>query len=396
MGISTHGTADVVVIGGGVIGCSAAYYLQKAGLQVTLLERDRLCSGASGSNQGGATFSRTLPPSTQLALEGMKLFRNLRGELDYDFELEEVNYLLCAVDMNPQKEDLLKETFHQLRTIGPECRLVLGKELRELDKNIGQSVEAAIVIEKGIYLVWPFKLVYGFAQAAKKLGASILTGTEVTGVQVHKGAVCSVTTNKGNLPVKYVVNAAGSWSRRIGEMAGLDVPVKPRKGQIVVTEPTEFHRYRYFMDVDYLSIEHAQKEEIDIGLSVIQQRHGNWTIGASREMAGFDTETSSEAIFLLLKKATRFLPVLRDLHLIRSYAGLRPFCYVDNTPILGEVEELKGFVNATGHNGTGVKFSAITGKLIAKEIATGKLEPLLEPYRYSRFRRETPVSKGQA
>lgn len=391
IGIPAHKTADVVVIGGGVIGCSTAYYLQKEGLQVTLLERGRLCSGASGSNQGGATFSRTLQPFTQLALESLKLFETLREELDYDIELEEVNYLMCAVDLNPEKEKLLKATFHELRSIGCQCRLVLGKEVRELDRHLGESVEGAIVIEKGIYMVWPFKLVYGLAHAAKKLGATILTGTEVTGLKVEKGAIHSVMTDEGEVTVKCVVNAAGCWSGKIGEMVGLEIPVRPRKGQIVVTEPTELHYYRYLMDMDYLTVEHDQREAMDVATTVMQERYGNWTIGSSREMVNFNIDTSAEAMFLLAKKAVRFLPVLRDLHLIRSYAGLRPFCYVDGKPILGEVEEVKGFVIATGHEGSGIKFSAVTGKLIAREIARGRPEPLLEPYRYSRLRRTLAV-----
>ena len=88
----------------------------------------------------------------------MKLFMNLEEELNYGFELEEVNYLMCAMDLNPEKEKFLKATFDELRSVGSECRLVLGKEVRELDRHLGESVDGAIVIEKGIYMVWPFKL----------------------------------------------------------------------------------------------------------------------------------------------------------------------------------------------------------------------------------------------
>jgi sarcosine oxidase subunit beta len=392
MGISAYNTADVVVIGGGLIGCSTAYYLQKEGLQVSLIERGQLCSGASGSNQGGATFSRTLQPLTQLALESMKIFGHLEEELDYDFEFQQVNYLMCAADLTPKKEEFLKATFDELRRLGAECRLVMGKEVRELDRHFGESIEGGIAIEKGIYMVWPFKLAYGLAHAAKRLGATILTGTEVTGLKVEKGGIRSVKTDYGDITAKYVVNAAGCWSGKIGEMVGLEIPVKPRKGQIVVTEPTELHHYRYLMDVDYLTVEHDQKEDIDIAASVMQQGHGNWTIGSSREMAGFDIHTSAEAMALLVKKAASLLPALRDLHLIRSYAGLRPSCYIDGNPILGETEEIKGFVIATGHDGSGVKFTPATGKLIAQEIATGRRDPILDPFRYSRFRRKSAGS----
>ncbi len=190
-------TPDVVVIGGGAIGCSIAYYLQKGGLRVTLVERDKLCSGASGSNQGGATFSRTLPPFTDLAKESQEIFENLNEELGYDIDLEEVNFLLCAVGMNGEKESLLNKTFEEIREIGTECRLLLGKELRELDMPLGPEVQGAIEITRGIYIVWPFKLVFAFARAAENLGARILTSTEVKDIKIKNGRVSSVVTNKG-------------------------------------------------------------------------------------------------------------------------------------------------------------------------------------------------------
>jgi glycine/D-amino acid oxidase-like deaminating enzyme len=378
-------TCDAVVVGGGVIGCAVAYYLQKGGLMTTVVERDSLCSAASGANQGGATFSRTLPPFTELARESQRIFENLEEELGCKIELEELNYLLCAIDVDSEKERMLQKTFENLRDIGTECRLFLREGVRKLDMPLGPDVQGAIEITKGIYILWPFKLVFGFALNAEKIGATILASTEVKEIKVTGRRVSSVVTDKGELKTRYVINAAGCWSSEIGKMVGINIPIKARKGQVLVTEPTRPYPYRYIMDIDYLSVEHSQREKVEITTTLMQHGHGNWTIGSSRELAGFNKGASPESISLLAKKAVRFLPDLRLKHCIRCYAGLRPFCYVDGYPILGETDKVKGFVIAAGHGGSGVKLSAATGKLIAEEIVTGKRQDLLEPFRYSRF-----------
>lgn len=376
---------DVVVIGGGAIGCSIAYYLQKGGLRVTLVERNELCSGASGSNQGGATFSRTLPPFTELAKKSQEMFENLEEELGYDIDMEEVSFLLCAVDMNSEKESLLNKTFEEIREIGTECHLLLGNELRRLDMPFCPNVQGAIEITKGIYILWPFKLVLAFAHAAETLGARILTFTEVKDIKVKNNRVSSVVTNRGELKPKYIVNAAGAWSNKIGEMVGLDIPVKPQRGQLLVTEATRLYPCRYLMDIDYLMIEHSQREKLEVSTNLVQHKKGNWTIGSSRELAGFINKTTPEGMALLARKAIKFLLDLPLEHCIRSYSGLRPFCHVDGNPILGEVDKIKGFVIATGHGGSGIKFAPVNGKLIAEEIIKGEPPTLLAPYRYSRF-----------
>ena len=289
------------------------------------------------------------------------------------------------MDLNSEKEGLLRKTFEDLCGSGTECRLFLGEEVKKLDIPLGSDVQGAIEITKGIYVLWPFNLVFGFALAAERMGARILTYAEVKEIKVRENSVRSVVTSQGELRTKYVVNAAGCWSNEIGKMVNINIPVKPRKGQVLVTEPTRPYSYRYIMDIDYLLVEHSQRQRVEITTTLMQHGHGNWTIGSSRELAEFNKAASAESIFLLANKALRFLPGLRLKYCVRCYAGLRPFCYVDGNPILGETDELKGFVIATGHGGSGVKFSAVTGKLIAQEILTGRKQPLLEPFRYSRF-----------
>ncbi|NIO20978.1 MAG: FAD-dependent oxidoreductase [Candidatus Aenigmarchaeota archaeon] len=168
-------------------------------------------------------------------------------------------------------------------------------------------------------------------------------------------------------------------------MVGLDIPVKPQRGQVLVTEPTRFYPCRYLMDIDYLIVEHSQTEKLDVTINLVQHKHGNWTIGSSREFAGFVNKTTHEGIAVLARKATKFLLDLGLEHCIRSYSGLRPFCHFDGNPILGQVDKIRGFVIATGHGGSGIKFAPVTGKLIAEEIIQGELTALLAPYRYSRF-----------
>ena len=133
-------------------------------------------------------------------------------------------------------------------------------------------------------MVWPFKLVCAFLLSAKRFGAKVFTNTEVVNLSVRKGAVQSVVTNRGEMKSKYVVNAAGCWSGRIGEMVGVHIPVKPKKGQVVVTEPTEIYKYRYIMDIDYLTVERNQKkQELPASKSTASEKNGSHHPQLSKE-----------------------------------------------------------------------------------------------------------------
>jgi len=388
-------TADVTVVGGGVIGCSIAYYLAKKGVKVVVIEKKEGVSfGASGANQGGCPLQLFEPPVFELARESLKLYKNLSEEIGYDIEYENVGSLVCSVDER-QYPDIEKH-FQSKRRKGINVRLIEGYQLRELEPTLGKDVIVGVE-EWDSGIVNPFKVNYGFAYAARKLGIGFLFSTEVKKIETNKNKITSVVTDKGKIITNFVVNAAGTWASEIGKMLGIIIPIRPRRGQIIVTEPVPLNkRWRYILDADYLTtafnLEAAEKSKdprIKLGVagSYIQENTGNWTIGSSRDFAGYNNKVTMKTIRYLAKRVIKFMPKLKDANCIRTFAGLRPFCYIDGLPILSKVNNLRNFVIATGHAGEGITLAPITGKLISELIIENKTSISIDPFSFSRFKK---------
>jgi sarcosine oxidase subunit beta len=387
-------TAEVVVIGGGVIGCSIAYYLAKKGAKVIVIERkEGLCFGASGANQGGCPVSLFESPVLELVQESLKLYRNLSEEIGYDIEYQNTGHLLCSVN-EEQYPDMEKHA-QNLRRSGVNVRLIEGNEMRELEPSLVEDIIVGID-EQESGLLNPFKVNYGFARAARKLGTEFLLSTEVKRIEVNKGNITSVVTDRGKIDTNFVVNAAGAWSPEIGEMLGLTIPIKPRRGQIIVTEPVPLNeKWRYISDADYLitafhaeAVKKSKDPRMKLGVagSYAQENTGNWTLGSSRDFAGYDNRVTMQTVKYLARRAIKFMPKLKDVNCIRIFAGLRPFCYVDGLPILSKVDNPSGFVIAAGHAGEGVTLAPITGKLISELITENRTSIPIDAFTFSRFK----------
>jgi len=214
--------------------------------------------------------------------------------------------------------------------------------------------------------------VFAFAQAAKSLGAVIQPFTPVQSIEVAQGRVVAVNTSAGRIPTAVVVNAAGVWSKAVGELVGLDIPVLPRKGHIVVTEPVADLVYRKIQEAGYTRTVESDSAALSVATVVESTASGNILLGSSREIVGIDRTVNPQVIQAIIRRALRFFPCLAGIHAIRSYAGLRPFT-PDHVPIIGESDVVRGFYIATGHEGTGICMSPITGKLISQLIT--KQEP---------------------
>jgi len=386
-------TADAVVIGGGIIGSSIAYYLAKRGVKVIVVERKPgLGFGASGANQGGCPFQLFTSPVLELITESLKLYKNLAEEIDYDIEYYNSGSLVCSVDEN-QRPAMEKHSL-AFQQKGFNVRLVEGKEIQELEPILGKDVVVGVE-EEYAGIVNPFKLTYGFARAAQKMGAEFILSAEVKNVETSGGRVIAVITDKGKIKTSVVVNAAGAWSLEIGKMIGLDIPIIPRRGQVMVTESLPFNRrWRYILDADYLTVafdsEKVAKSKdprIKLGVagSYVQADSGNWTIASSRDFVGFDNKVTIQTLSYMAERVIKFMPKLADVNFIRAYAGLRPFCYTDGLPILSKVDNPSGFVIATGHAGEGVTLAPITGKLIAELITEDKTSMPIDAFAFSRF-----------
>ncbi len=386
--------ADVVVVGGGVIGCSVAYCLAKKGVRVIVVEKkEGLSLGASGANQGGCPLQLRESPVLELARESLKLYKNLSEEIGCDIEYENVGSLVCSVDEKQYPE--MEKHFQNKQREGINVRLIEGCQLRKLEPALGEDVVVGVENWDG-GMVNPFKVNYGFAYVARKLGTEFLFSTQVKKIERDKERIVSVITDRGKIKTNFLVNAAGAWASEIGKMLGLTIPIRARRGQIIITEPVPLNeRWRYILDADYLTtaldlaaVEKSKDARIKLGVagSYIQEKSGNWTIGSSRDFAGYNNGVTMETLKYMAKRVIKFLPRLKDISCIRTFAGLRPFCCRDGLPILSKVSNPQNFVIAAGHAGEGMALAPITGKLIAELITESRTSLSIDAFSFSRFK----------
>jgi len=382
--------ADVIIIGGGIMGCSIAWQLGKYGKRVLVLERKDVAAGSAGATDGVVGYHTKRPgPQMDLAVASIAMFRDLAGELGENIEFD-----FTAGGMQPAEDkmqyDLLASIAEEQRTSGVDIRMISGDEARALEPNLADDVYGALYCPTS-GKVNPLKLTNAFAHAAKRGGAVIQTETEVTGFLIRDGAVKGVCTDRGEYYCDTVVNACGSWAGLTAKMAGLDLPVTPRKGQLAVTEPVDFFMRATIQCALYNIIKFRPEAirdrralKLGASLSIEQTENGGMIIGSTREFAGFEKENTFEAIDVMMKRAIRFFPALENVDIIRFFSGFRPYT-PDGLPMLGETAALKGFYMAAGHEGDGIALSPITGKLIAELIAEGKPSYNIDVFSPNRF-----------
>jgi len=372
------GKADVIVIGGGVIGTSAAYQLAMRGRKVLLVEKEDHASGASGSCDTGIFLqSKNAGIHLRLALASAELFRGLREELDHDIEYHEKGGMIL---IETQDElDIMKDFVARQKQMGLRVDIIDRREASRLQRGLAKHLVASTYSPQDCD-VNPIELNLGFAKAARRLGAEILLKTEVTGFLMKGGRVEGVETARGPIYAPIVVNAAGAWAPIIGNMVGLDLPIRPRRGQIMVTEPVAPFIAKGILSASYIAAKYnadklreskSRAVQLGVGLSLSQTHKGNILIGGTREFVGYDVGNTHEGIQAILKNAVRLVPGLGSIHIIRTIGGIRPYT-PDGLPLVGYVNHLEGYFMSAGHEGDGIALSPVTGKIVADLIVDGK------------------------
>ncbi len=375
--------AEVVIIGGGVVGSAAAYFLAKENKNVVLVERGYVSGEATGGNAAWVwSLSRKAGIDIKLATHSVSIYKQLQKELELDFEYT-VNGGLMVIDGENQFPYVQEHL---------DAREAAGFPLKMLDAKETLEVEPLLDKNRVLGGVWnpedgttnPIMLVAALNHESRKLGAQIYHRTEVTGIEVRDGQVKSVTCNRGTIKTNCVIDAAGSWAGQVGKMAGVTVPVSPFQMAILVTESVPFEVLHPIMGASYMVEEDAGKGgELGVGLIASQQRAGNLLLGASWRDAGYDKRTIQEEIECMARINVEAMPSLKDVRVIRSFANFFPHT-ADDLPILGFVEGVEGLVMATGHNGHGVCLGPGSGKLVAELICTGKTSVDIEELRLER------------
>lgn len=378
--------ADVVIIGGGVIGTSIVYYLANRGLNVVLLEKEGIGSKTSSAGEG-VIFLQLKKPGIHLkiAMESLKQYKKLRDELDYDIEF--TNHGTMLIIQNDEEFEAMRNHTKNLRENGLPLKLLDRKEAREIEPELSESIYGATFSPLDAQ-VNPMNFSFAMANSARKMGANILPYTEVLGIKVKKEKINEVVTNKGNISTNIVVNAAGIFAPNIGKMVNVNIPITPRRGQLLVTEVIPKILNRPVTAARYLAIKYNPDiAQIAAGkaAAIEPTENGNLLIGSTREFVGFNYYTTFEGIKDIAENAIAMVPKLKNISIIRTFAGLRPYT-VDGLPILGKVDDLKGFIMAAGHEGDGIALAPITGELIAELIATGKTKIDLSKFSLERFK----------
>ncbi|MEW6552960.1 MAG: FAD-dependent oxidoreductase [Actinomycetota bacterium] len=385
-------SSEVVVIGGGVIGAATAYFLCKEGAEVMIVEADDLSSGASGACDGFVSLqTKQLGGHLEMARESSQLFPSIVEELEVDIEYNRCGGLMLARTAEQLKE--LKARAKKLKAAGLDVETLSPSELKERLPDVDKNVKGASFCAEDSQ-VNPYKLTLGLAQRAQEMGATILKGCKVENIVVTNNRVREVDTSLGSIHSRRVVCAAGTGSNQIGKMIIVDIPILPQRGQILVTESRDRLLDHIVSGAEYLGTkanlaefmpEDEEAQKLGLGFTAEQTASGNILIGSTREFAGFDNNTTPDAINAIARNAIEFLPWIKDLDVIRSFAGLRP-CSPDGMPILGTVKGVKGFYIATGHAGDGICLAPITGKLMSELVLDGETSMDIEPFSLYRFK----------
>ena len=373
------GNYDTVVIGGGVIGTCVAYYLSKKGVKVALVEKNDIASGTSGRCDGNVLISDKQPGfDTKMTYTSQLLFKELYTEIPYNFDYTQRGslYIIESEEEFSVAEGFVKKQVED----GYPMRMMDKSEIHNDEPYLAEDIVGGVEIDCDLSLN-SMTFAFGLSLEAKRNGAVVFNHTSVTGIRLDKkGTVEAVETDKDVLITKDVVNCAGVWAPDIGKMVGLDIPIKPRQGQLLVAEKTfpvgkrKIMEFGYMMakfgDENYKRNVRSELENLGIAFVFEPTLSNNFLIGSSRAFVGFDTQVSIEVMQGLAERAIRFFPVMKDIHVIRAYAGLRPYVD-DHMPIISKVDEVPGFYIAAGHEGDGIGLSPLTGKLISQMI-TGK------------------------
>lgn len=359
----------VVVVGAGIVGAACAYYAARAGLEVTVLERGSVAAGTTGAGEGNLLLSdKEAGPELQLALRSSALWNELGEQLDGEaFELERKGGVVVAG--TAEGVTALRAFAAEQQALGVASEPLDQTQLREAEPHLSPAY-AGGAFYPGDMQVQPMLAAACLLRAARGHGAVLRTNVEVTGSLRSGGRLSGLRTSSGPVAADYVVNAAGTWGGQLSARLGAELPILPRRGFILVTEPLPRVVRHKVYSADYVANVASDNAGLELSPVVEGTRSGTVLIGASRERVGFDTTISIPVVRRLAAQAVALFPVLAGINLLRVYGGLRPYC-PDHLPVIGPDPRLPGLLHACGHEGAGIGLSPATGELIA-DLITGQ------------------------
>ncbi|MFF4058637.1 NAD(P)/FAD-dependent oxidoreductase [Streptomyces sp. NPDC001668] len=373
-------TCDVVVVGAGMVGAACALYAARAGLDVIVVDRGPVAGGTTGAGEGNLLVSDKEPgPELELALLSGRLWADLAQEVGDAIEYEFKGGVVVA--STPEGLVALEGFASGQRAAGVEAVRVGADELRDLEPHLAPGLAGGVLYPQDAQVMPTLAA----AHLLRASGARLLTGAAVTEVlRGAGGAVRGVRTGRGEIHAPHVVNAAGTWGGELAALAGAGLPVLPRRGFVLVTEPLpRLVRHKVYA-ADYVADVASDSAALQTSPVVEGTAAGPVLIGATRERVGFDRSLSLPALRALAAGATRLFPFLERVHAMRTYLGFRPYM-PDHLPAIGPDPRVPGLLHACGHEGAGIGLSTGTGQLIAQVLAGQAPSLDLAPFRPDRF-----------
>jgi glycine/D-amino acid oxidase-like deaminating enzyme len=377
------GTSDVLIIGAGIIGCATAYYASLAGFSVTVLERELPASGTTSRCEGNILVSdKELGPELELTQLSLSLWQGELAEHGHLWEFERKGGIIVA----SQASSLASlERFSAVqRQHGIESLRIDLSELRALEPNItDRAVGAALYPEDS--QVQPILAAAHLLRLARDLGAQLTTQAPVTALLRGRGErVIGARTPQGDFHAKHIINATGPWAGDIGALAGVHLPVLPRRGYVLVSEPLPPMVNHKVYAAEYVDNVGSGEASLQASPVVEGTPAGTILIGSSRERVGFDSKVSVDALRQVARNAIDLFPFLERTRMLRHYHGFRPYC-PDHLPVIGPDPRAPGLWHAAGHEGAGIGLGPGTGKLLAQALAGETTDLSLHPFRPERF-----------
>jgi sarcosine oxidase subunit beta len=341
-----------------------------------------VAAGTTSAGEGNLLVSdKEAGPELDLALYSHAVWQGELAEFGGLWEFESKGGFVVASSAAGLQG--LRELQGRQRAAGIATTDVPAGEIPDYEPALRDGLAGAAYYPQDAQ-VQPMLLAAHLLRLARAAGATVATGTEVTGITLARGRVAGVRTTRGDVACGHVVNAAGTWASAVAALAGVDVPVLPRRGFILVTEPLPpTVRHKVYAG-EYVASTQSSDEGLQTSSVVEGTRAGTVLIGASRERVGFDPTVSLPALSRLAAEAAWLFPVLADVRVLRTYLGFRPYS-PDHLPSLGEDARVPGLWHACGHEGAGIGLSAGSAKLLAQAVAGRSPDLDLTPFAPHRF-----------
>jgi sarcosine oxidase subunit beta len=367
---------DVVVIGAGVHGLAAAYYLAKSGVtSVAVLEQGYVGSGASGRNTAILRANYRTTEGIPFYKESLSLYEGLSRELGINLLFSQQGHLTLAHTDAAVKG--LRERAATNVLLGVDSRIIGREEIASLVPDLDLSDRPRYPVVAALYhppggIIRHDAVVWGYARGADRLGVQIHPETRVTGIRLAGGKVEAVETSRGPIRTGTVLNATAGWCSTIARMVGLDLPITTHPLQACVTE-----RLKPFLDKVIVSSNlHVYVNQTDRGEIVLGEEINPYTSYSNRSTLRFLENVAAHTLELF--------PCLHNVRILRQWAGICDMT-PDYSPILGSVPEVPGFLLDVGWGTYGFKAGPVSGKRIAELIVTGRTPELIRPFSITRF-----------